>query len=102
MGIINGRDFTPDILYRIRWKYWGRVILSDVRESKDWYQLCRHRYLCEVHTLKILGELMKKGYHVIHLSGDELDCFADFLKEKECPKDVLLCVLDDVLYGNQR
>lgn len=101
MGIINERDFTPDALYLTRWKYWGRMSLSDVRDSKDWCLLCRHRYLCEVHTHKMLGELMKKGYHVVHLSGDELNCFADLLKERQCPTDVLLCVLDDVLYRDE-
>ena len=41
---------------------------------------------------------MKKGFHVDHLSWDELDCFSDFLKKWECPVDVLLCVLDEILH----
>ena len=59
--------------------------------------MCRHRYLCDVYTHKILTELMQKGFHVDHLSWDELDCFGDFLKKWECPVDVLLCVLDEHL-----
>ena len=89
---------TAICLTHCRWKYWGRVALGDCRESKDWYHLCRHRYLCEVYTHQILTQLMKKGFHVDHLSWDELDCFSDFLKKWECPVDVLLCVLDEILH----
>ena len=88
-----------------RWRYWGRMNLSGFNfgeSGKGWYQLCRHRYLCEVHTHKMLVELMKKGYHVVHLSGDELDCFSDFLNRWGCPVEILLCVLDDILYRNPR
>ena len=45
---------------------------------------------------------MKKGSHVVHMSGDELDCFVDFLKMWDCPVDVLLCVLNSILQCDKK
>ena len=45
---------------------------------------------------------MKKGAYVLHMSGDELDCFSDFLKKWDCPVDMLLCVLDSILHQDHK
>ena len=89
-----------------RWKHWGRVITTDGKESHaatlDWNQLCRQRYLCDIHTQKIIEQLTKKGAFVLHMSGDELDCFTNFFNKTKCPPDMLLCVLDSILHQDQR
>ena len=86
-----------------RWKYWGRINIADGRDvGQDWHQLCRQRYSCEVHTRRIIEELTKKGAFILHMSGDELDCFTDFLKKTKCPPDMLLCVLDSILHQDQK
>ena len=77
-------------------------MIADSGESRDWYRLCRHHYLCEVHTYKMLSQLMRKGVHVVHMSGDELDCFVDFLKMWNCPADALLCVLNGILQCDKK
>ena len=86
----------------LRWKNWCKAVVRDDGESSDWHRLCRHHYLCQVHTGKMLGQLMMKGAHVVHLSGDELDCFMDFLKKWECPMDVLLCTLNSILHCDKK
>jgi hypothetical protein len=80
------------------------MIITDgkAESSLDWNQLCRQRYVCEIRTRKIIEELTKKGMTILHMSGDELDCFADFLKETECPPDMLMCVLDGILHPDEK
>ena len=79
------------------------MISTDGKESGlDWNQLCRQRYVCEIHTRKIIEELTKKGMMILHMSGDELDGFADFLNETKCPPDMLMCVLDGILNQDQK
>ena len=56
----------------------------------------------DIHTQKIIEELTKKGAFVLHMSGDELDCFTDFFNKTKCPPDMLLCVLDSILHQDQR
>ena len=82
---------------------WGRVISESTDGSQlDWYELCRQRYLCEVNTIKIFEKLTKKGAFVLHMSDDELDCFADFLMSSKCSRGVLLCHLDGILYKDKK
>lgn len=76
------------------------MISTDGKEN--WNQLCRQRYVCEIRTRKMIEELSRKGVFIRHMSGDELDCFADFLKETKFPPDMLMCVLDGILYQDEK
>ena len=83
-------------MFTCRWSYWGECAAARTTCS-EWYECCKQRHLCEVHTGQLLNQLTVKGMKVFLTDDDDLEGVSELLDSGQCSREMLLLVLTDVL-----